>query len=317
MKVKIFSIVKPTPDSTVASTRIATFLQEQLQLPIVWDGSIADEQLDVLVMINGATAFCNCRSELSEAVANAGRVLWVQNDYILMPAKDTGGAQSPWHRGFIRRREEGRHPVDYWTTVEANANRTTLSRYINWNALTHVQLPRPTEDIVKDLYYYGAFRDGRKKLFDKWFTVEPERVTISSTSKKFAEAYPECLHVRGMPRSEFYSELGRHGFGLYIEDIKTSQQFMSPANRFYEMLSAHLPMVFDPACVPMMDRAGFDVAKFVGEPKEFLYNMVNSIDREAWRAEQQRLWAKPYRANLETQVKATWATYRAAVSGTG
>jgi hypothetical protein len=57
---------------------------------------------------------------------------------------------------------------------------------------------------------------------------------------------------------DFFDVLGTHGLGLYIEDRKSSEEFHSPANRFYEMLSAGLPMVFMPESGSMMRKAGFN-----------------------------------------------------------
>jgi hypothetical protein len=140
----------------------------------------------------------------------------------------------------------------------------------------------------KDLFYYGAFRAQRVAAFDRYFTGPQVPVTISSTSKKF-EAYvgENVTLMGGIDRGSFYYELGLHGLGLYIEDEKSHTEFHSPANRFYEMLSAGLPMVFQPECVEQLARACYMVERYVATPDK-LPAMLHK--RRTIAAEQAAAW---------------------------
>ncbi len=178
MKAKIFSFIPVRENSMIASNRIARFVSETLDLEICWDESIADEALDVLVIINGAFGFAG--TALLEAVARpilaATRIVWIQNDYSIIPPKHTGRAESPFRKVFRTRHDRGKHPVDYWSTVKmmtthgltkSNHIAGQGSLYVNWNALT-MRTVGPDRDVQhEDLVYYGAYRKDREKTTPK------------------------------------------------------------------------------------------------------------------------------------------------------
>lgn len=325
MRAKIFSFVKCSADSMVASVRIAHFLSEQLSLSITWSADIGDEPLDVLVIIGGAYAFTgsDVLSALGKAVTTASRVIWIQNDYTVIPPKDESGAESPFRAAFRTRREMNKAPVDYWTTVERmstpghKTDRTGNgwhvgdgSFWINWNALTMAYRDEPTL-CDNTLLYYGSFRKDRVKYFDRYFYFPAVWTVISSPSKKFEERYSDPLiqHdskiVTDMP---IY--LSEHGLGLYVEDIKSHTEFHSPANRFYEMLSAGLPMVFQPEAAKMMARAGYIIDDFiVWNTQEILAKMaikedIREMQKERWLAK-----AKAEHDSLVPLIQQNWEKY--------
>ena len=66
MKAAIFSFIPCVETSMVASTKVGRYIQEQLQLPLIWDETIAGQtDLDALIIINGAYAFCKHLEPLS------------------------------------------------------------------------------------------------------------------------------------------------------------------------------------------------------------------------------------------------------------
>lgn len=316
----IFSFVAMSRTSTVASVRIARFISKELDIPVYDDETIAIHQWDILIIVNGAFAFCKCLPALANAIRRAKRVIWVQNDYSIIPPLPVTGAHSPFRRAVQQRIELGRAPMDYWTTVkpvdgktlyrgrDSNIDLTADSAYINWNALTALKTPLECAPGHKDLYYYGAFRAGRLKAFDRYFLKPRTNVTISSTSKKFAARYADIFHDPGISdRGEFYTTLNAHGLGLYIEDVKSHTEFHSPANRFYEMLSAGLPMVFEPESQRMLRAAGFDV-------KEYIAKDERAVKRHmAWRediaAAQRADWWMPFKQDLRKKLKSQYRTY--------
>jgi hypothetical protein len=314
MNAAIWSFTKPTENSVVASNRIATFLQDTLQLPLYHDGHILDEKrLDVLIMVNGAFAFCAFRDEVAKVIRRTPRIIWVQNDYTIYTPTDSGTAETPFRKAFRTRvQDKGFAPVDRWTTVADLATVTPGSRYVNWNMLT--ALPKPLNRGVlgvpplEALFYYGAYRNGREEAFDRFFTKPVAATVVSSPSKKFAARYPKIQVVSPIGGEQFYPTLNAHALGLYLEDERSHRQFHSPANRFYEMLSAGLPMVFQAESVAMLrDYANINVSDYVVRGPKGVAAVLP--DHERIGTEQRERWWQPFRKRLTKQVQKLWTEY--------
>lgn len=314
MRAKIFSFVKCPPTSIIASVRIARMLSDELQLPIVTDESVADESLDALIVVNGAYAFCSCLPALGEAIFSASRVVWVQNDYTIIPPRIEGDAQSPFRKAFVDREKQAKPRTDFWTTCEKLQSATPGSQYVNWNCLTldsagGAIVAERREDAGSTLLYYGSYRANRRREFARFFTEPKIETVISSPSPKFSQEFKHRL-IRHETKIEgdLYAYIGRHGLGLYLEDRLSHSEFHSPANRFYEMLSAGLPMVFQPECGTMMRRGGYDPTPYqVSKPLDVARMMDK---REKIGAEQRREWlvkARAERRELPKRVQAAWA----------
>jgi hypothetical protein len=246
--------------------------------------------------VNGAFAFCPVLEQLAAAIEGAKRVVWVQNDYTIIPPKESSGAESPFRKAFVNRRVAGKPYIDYWTTVRANS-KNPGSHLINWNCLTfdpdflrgteHLRVMR--KQSPETLLYYGSYRSGRRKYFDRFFQTPSARTVISCPNKKFENAYHNKLveHVPAI-RENFHRTLSEHGLGLYIEDKKSHSEYHSPANRFYEMLSAGLPMVFQAECGSMMRAAGYN-------PEPHVVTGALGVER-----------AMPLRASIAEKQHADW-----------
>ena len=319
MKAAIFCFQKPSPTSIVASTNLAIWLGKTLNLPVLYDAGVTAEPWDVLIIVNGAFAFCKHLAELGSAVQRAGRVVWAQQDYTIVPPKPTSDAESPFRKAFADRHAEGLPGIDYWTTVARNAKATPQSRYINWNSLTYTATPSSTiqkerSKVVPRLLYYGAYRNNRESAFMRYFG-DPDHTalvptTVSSSlagGKRFKELYPAVEVLPAFERGTFAATLRGYALGLYIEDKKSHTEFHSPANRFYEMLGAGLPMVFEPEAVPMLARAGFEVGAYTAVTAKDLKLLLRQAELVG--QEQREKWGKNYRHLLTKSVVSTWKEY--------
>lgn len=314
VKTAIFSFVRLSENSMVASVRIAYWLQRQLKCEMTWQGDIADMKPETLIIVNGAYGFSKYLEPLSVAIMAAKNVIWVQNDYTIIPPRTEGEAASPFRRAFVVRKADGKNDTIFWSTCEKWYERKG-SHYVNWNQLTFDEdydlkvIAKRRKTATDTLFYYGSFRDGSGKssrvpIFDRYFMSPEANVVVSSPVDKFAKRYesPRVLHVPAIT-DNFFPVLGSHGLGLYIEDRKSSEEFHSPANRFYEMLSAGLPMVFMPESGSMMRKAGFNPEPYyVSKARDVTKMMAR---REEIGKEQREAWASDpgfFRKNLLNQL---------------
>lgn len=315
----IWLFTKPNANSSVVSNRLADWLSRQVKAPLVYDEQALDHaNIDVLFIVNGAYAFCSKLHVLAQLVVRAQRIIWIQNDYTIVPPKATSNGESPFRAAFRKRRERKLPDMDFWSTCYPFAEATPRSNYVNWNALAYepmgsaLAVRRKYPPSTPTLLYYGAGREGRSAYFDRYFLDPPVTTVISTASKKFRERYGAQKNVSFIdviPREDFHRVLNKHGIGLYIEDRRSHGGDHSPATRFYEMLSAGLPMVFQPEAVPGLQRAGFDVTEFVFRSTKELKALLQA--REDAATAQQRMWGgKEYQDEVKTRVRYLWRVYQ-------
>lgn len=341
MNAAIFSFVRHSENSMIASTRIATFISRKMDIRI-YDYRDVEEllvgpQLDLLIIVNGAFGFCRCLAELSLLVLVSKRIVWVQNDYTIEPPKIGSNGVSPFRAAFRERHEKGLPHMDFWTTCEDFSKFTPASLYVNWNALTFDEDYDPMKISVRrinasrhdNLLYYGSFRSdgamgkegyrvgkkGREKYFDRYFKAPVVDTVISTPAKQFQDKYApmtDKITFVDAFKEYFYNEIGSYGMGLYLEDRMSHERFHSPANRFYEMLSAGLPMVFQPEAEGMMARAGYKTADFLAySAKSVAGHMerreeIGKIQRQMWIGDDpgkfRRVLEEQFDSALQTQM---------------
>jgi len=294
MRSAIFSLIPSAKrgGSTVASSWIAIWLRDLLEIPLYEDDKILEEgSLDCLFIVNGSTLYCKHLPAIGQAVRDAKRVIWVQNDYTLPPPLPESDAISPFRRAFADRKLV----PDYWTTCENNVHKTPGSRWVNWNVLGYkVGLTRAPLGHRHGLYY-GAHRDGRVSAFEAIYAAFAGKpLHISSTSAQF----PDALRIAPF-RADFYGSIRKYGVGIYCQDEKSIEGRTSPATRFYEMLSVGLPMVFLPDCVGTLAHYGYDVSEYVLTPD----TCFDLIEKRREIADEQQAWVKDFEGELATQVR--------------
>ena len=296
-KSAIFSLLPVRATSTVASVRIAKWMSNTLNIPLYDNASILQEdRLDNLFIVNGSTAFCKYLAELSLYIPTTRNVIWVQNDYTLPPPKAESMALSPFRRAFA-----SRHLVPhYWTTCRENSTLTDNSAWVNWNVLGYDTTTPKSTHRGTDYFYYGAYRQRREKEF-RYIADAAGSVTVSSTSKQF-DSYLGFNRVEPI-RAFLHKELGSHGLGIYCQDDRSTGAEHCPATRFYEMLSAGLPMVFTPGCVSTLGRYGYDVSPYVLTRERRLWLLENA---EMIAVQQYMDWNSDFLTPLTQQVKALY-----------
>lgn len=300
----VFTFVHHSEHSIIASNRIVSFVAKNLGHNIVTHKNINEYDgmaLDQLFIVNGAFGFCKCLPELAELIKSARQIIWIQNDYTIVPPKTSGEAASPFRAAF----RENHKKVHYMSTCDDYSSATPLSSYVNWNMLTFDEaysekaIAKRRSEASQDLFYYGSLRKFRERYFTRYFEAPKLTTVVSSPNDNFRVRFPNVKHIGALSPDEFFEDLGSHGLGLYLEDKQSHSKFHSPANRFYEMLSAGLPMVFQPETGSMMRRAGFNPEPyFVSSSREAARRMEQ---REEIGREQRANWVRDFRSELHQQ----------------
>jgi hypothetical protein len=304
-KFKIFSYVKPSATATMVSHQIGMFVSKELDQPIIWNADIAGEDLDTLIIIAGGAVFCPHRDALGRAVLRSERVIYVSSDYISKLPAIKSTAQTFYRKAFRLRHKRGMRPIDHWSTVEIRSRVTPGSALINWNALGW----NPTfgwKSKNKTLLYYGSWRKNRIPTFDRYFIRPTVDTVVANNSGRFEARYPDCTHTE-MTRAKLATWLATGGLGLMIEDPISHRENLSPPCRFYEMLGAGIPMVFEAASAKMFSLGGYDIStSCIESPKELPAMMRRRLEI----AKHQSRWRRDYVDELKTQFHKTVRAYR-------
>lgn len=250
LRVAVANMNRVSPSSTMAHNRIAVYLAKRFAAPLldrpgVWDGS----QYDLVFVVNGLWHFCPWRDELLHLARGARAVVWCGNDYKLPIPKP------------IRELETLRRWCEY---EGAGIDK------VNWNELTFDSSPLPRDPAqFPGIFYWGALREGRTELFKKYLDSRLYPVLVSTTKR--AEFSLLAPGAEVIPPVDLRRTLARVQATIYIEDSATQVGGIphSPANRFYESLSAGVLTLFDERSVAAINQAGFDVGPWtVSSPED-------------------------------------------------
>lgn len=299
-KLTVFTFVRPSETSKATGHTIARFVERVLGATLAWDRDQIPADTTVLALMPGASAYCNCRDYVAEWVQRVPRVAWIQDDYTQRPPTVDSAGESPWRAMMRERARRGLPPLDYWTAVRSNAEKTPGSGYVNWNALGYEPIVQWHASHGNTLFYYGVWRSGRRKFADRYF-VAPCVATFISTKpgNEYSHFYSRCQFVPIVRRPALLPTLQRQGLGLVLEDEVSTRQDNSPPRRFYEMLSARLPMVFMPESVDQFRSAGFDVREHVAAHADEIPSMMKMRRRML---DAQQTWRRDFVEDTERQL---------------
>lgn len=274
---KVVHFTPCSPNTTLASSGIALWLAKEFKLGLI-DTAEKCVKDDTYLVVNSPWAFCDFRDK-AQAMIKGKRVIWVQNDFAI----DIPTA----FRGYEK----------IWTTCSLGRPNEV---YMNWNQLTYIPVSGKAERATERILYYGAFREDRRSVFEKY--LKSKHATYVSCSRKasakFLEMNPKITILSPFNPRELMASVH---CGLYIQDKTSDKEYHSPANRFYEYMSGESAILFDQPTQKTMEKAGYDVSEY----------LVNSADEfmeksKEWKkiAEAQSAWRKDYRGELRKIVSA-------------
>jgi hypothetical protein len=170
---------------------------------------------------------------------------------------------------------------------------TQQERIINWdmvniNCLIYNPVPQrhksisaffQTVDNRSDIIYFGAFRKGRLKYFNKYFHKD----FPVSTSRKNIKLYQKNgifpLWHPLINWNDSLNTLHNYKSSLYIEDEATHKDYSCLGNRYYEALSYDIPTFFDSSCMNTIEKSGYDIDDFfIVDSIEELNDKLKQLD---------------------------------------
>lgn len=298
MKMAVLHINTAGPNATSPTMRIARYVAEKLQIPLIHDVESAathsKTHFDILFVKLGVLKFSNHRDDALEIYGNAKRVINLENDYSFAPDARLKKLQPEWQ---------------VWSTVPENVKKHG-GAYVNWNVLTWLY-PHPWAARLRAykpepnrMLYYGAYRADRVNSFGRWLGQGvPYEVVIGARSThmaKFAGLTDPPRNVVNFKTPDDLAQL--KATAIYLEDDTSHDLYCSLANRFFECLQLGIPMLFDSACRNTLEAAKLPMWK--------RYSVINPFEAKARMsdpvtiAREQRLyWYKDFDALLAKQVE--------------
>jgi len=280
--------------STVATVRLTKYIVQRLAskgLSVTLIDSVEKchpKKYDALITINGVFLFCNFKQEYAALVHMNNRHIWVGQDY-------NPNMWIPAVSGYdIKSRFYGKSDATLIAAYQRktdNHKKIPKYKYLNWNQLTYIPGIPEKQFTVPGVMYYGAFREHREVYFRKYFVDAPYQLNIAAPTPKHQNKF-----LALNPKAKIFQfeksipeEAGKFQCALYIEDtyshVGTPKGiYSSPANRFYEYLSAGVLTFFDKSVKGTFDIAGIDVSPWVVDSKfELAEKMKNRSLKEMQR----------------------------------
>lgn len=248
----------PVYGSLQASARLARFLSEELQAPLIDDaetmytfltaaghnlGNIGTRDI-TCVMANGPIAFCGFRDEMGgHLLPNVERLVWVQQDYtITMPPHQSYSrptvAETPFRKEFFSIPK-----VSLWSSCQdVLAKRQNKwphtqhqdDEYVDWNALTYAPMGLGTEQlhsgVINEVFYYGALRAGRMQAISRFLggmkqcactvSVSNPRANVMQEWRTITCDIPNFVHPAKDPDVKYATRNGnRYGVSALVPMI--------------------------------------------------------------------------------------------------
>ena len=223
---------------------------------------------------------------LSHSLRRVGRTVFFMDDYQAPPATQ------------MRKAVEGACNL-LITNISEEITRNSLSKfekvYLNLNKASW-----NPQDLRKTKYpgsfiYWGSYRKGREDWYSRYFKQQVYRTFVSSSNRGHDKFFEAGFNYTPRNKLVIPIDLQDYGFTVYMRDVKQPAQ--SPANRFYEAVSAGLPIFFDRNCIPHVE-VPERVYDFVVNSAADIEGMPNG-ELKAVQTIQRKIWGKrDYRQEL-------------------
>lgn len=299
LKIASLHINSVAEDSISTGVRLARYMSKFFDCPFIHNQRTAKaflDKYDILFVKFGILKFCDYRDELFLLYRDAKRIIALEEDYTMGPDY---------------RLTKVNPSLELWTNMPWRVDECTHGKgeYINWNRMTFRYNPkRHTQKfaapVLKGLGYYGAYRPDREVYFEKYFANAPYPVYVSSFPRNHLKWRDLDSDIQIFSPFKDRSQIKCFQAVLYIEDVYTHTAYNSLANRFYECVSAGVPLLIDENCVNTFESAGHkrkNIEKYIVRNQSDVKKALEHT--EEIRKLQRRFWYSDYNQELYRDVK--------------
>lgn len=269
---------KPTPATNlhwINAKKIADLFGGDL----IWSYPTVNDDIkggyDAIIFIH-ASHYAYVDYKWLEASPNA-KLFYVTNEYNL------GEPRALWMAAKAGRRYEV--IANHEQSISKLVNKYVDDWHIvNLNSLCLDVQPRSDDKVSGKALYYGSFRKGRVKYFQKYFNSDS--VIVSSHKKNHKKFYGVDANPSFIPRINWAKDgLSKYRVSLYLEDEVTHNHYNYLANRFYEALNYGVVPLFDESCINTLIKCAYGISSdyVVNSPEQLKEKLANPpLFQEDW-----------------------------------
>lgn len=262
---------KPTPANNLHWIN-AKIIADRFGGDLIWSYPTVNDNIksgyDIIIFVH-ASMYSFVDYAWLEASPNA-KIFHVTNEYNLGEPRILWMAVKAGRRYNVIANHEAKPSklvgkyIDDWNIVNLNAL-CINPELIEINKSNNIE-----GDFEEDkALYYGSFRKGRIKYFEKYFN-SPSMI-VSSHKKNHEKFHKIDVKPEFITRINWSKDgLSKYLYSLYIEDEKTHTYYNFLANRFYEALNYQVIPLFDASCANTLNRCGYNIGPeyIINSPEE-------------------------------------------------
>jgi len=233
-------------------------------------------------------------NELAESISKVSRTIFFMDDYTAPPPTQLRKALTKSSNLLL-------------TTIEEPMTQNSLRHFeivcVDLNKASFKKLPFKPSIYLGSFIYWGIHRPSRVQFFHRYFKPEFYPVYISTSDRQHTKYCNLYINYRPLEKIRLPDELQKYGFTIYLEDKKAPRHCTS--NRFYEAISAGLPIFFDHECIPQAETPSC-IEQYVISDAEQLLNM----NLREIQVDQRKLWGhRNYQRELVIELAKTFCKY--------
>lgn len=216
---------------------------------------------------------------LAESVSKVSRTVFFMDDYTAPPPTQMRKALTKSSNLLLVNIKDlnvltQRKSLEMFEPIYVNLNKASFKKL-------HLKRPLYPGSFI----YWGTCRPNRDHCFYRYFTPIFYPTYVSTSDRQHKKYYGLYLDYRPLEKIQLPNDLQNYGFTVYIEDKSSPLHGIS--NRFFEAVSAGLPIFFD--CdsishIELPDHAENYIVSNAGELVE--------KDLQKTQAEQRKLWGQ-------------------------
>ena len=284
--------------------QLGDLMSQYMKIPLVTEANWAGfkEPFDTVYLLAGSFGYCNFRLFVEEAMWTCKKFVFIQNDYRYPLANQL--------KNILKLKPE--IEVEWWATspeyqpCRGNAFFKVKPKFFDMNKIVWNPIAFADRFYREGLLYYGNARPDRVDTLMKYLETGLYPVSISATRRdlwRWYYLFKNKVPARFVTAFESLEEIQKYQMALFAVDDISQHQYETPSTKFYECLSAGIPMLFDVKCNYTFKTAGFDISKWIISQPEDVVSRLH--DWDTIRKEQRNLLSRDFMKEFIIQFKET------------